>query len=138
MGGVSKPFPAVPFVEIVRFDVTGVAPGVTERALKLQPAFVGFPPHERVTALPKAALAEDTVTVTVAVVCPLATEMVVGETATEKSAGAAATFATNPSARPPPNVACKVSGVGKPVVLFVEPARYALLVASTAMAPSGG
>jgi hypothetical protein len=57
------PLPVVPFVEMVRLEVTGVAPGVTEVALKLQPAFEGLPPQERVTALPYAAFTDDTVTV---------------------------------------------------------------------------
>src|ERR1700685_1943816 len=60
----------------------------------------------------------------VAVVCPLATEMVAGEIATEKSAGAAPTLVTNPSARPPPNEDCNADGdTGNPVVLSVDPAN---------------
>jgi hypothetical protein len=86
----------------VRLEVTGVAPGVTEVALKLQPAFEGLPPQERVTALPYAAFTDDTVAVIAGVVCPLVVEILVGETATEKSAGAGPTLATKASARPPP------------------------------------
>src|ERR1700733_13401165 len=124
MGGVNKAFPVLPLVEIVRLEVTAVLPGVTESVLKLHAAFKGFPPQERVTALLNAALTDETVTVMVAVVCPLVTEMVVGETATEKSAGAAPTLVTNPSARPPPNADCNADGdTGNPVVLSVDPAR---------------
>src|SRR3981081_391398 len=102
------PLPAEPFVEIVRVAVPGLPlpPGVTEVVLKLQAAFDGFPPQESVTPAPKAAFTEDTVTVMAAVVCPLVVEMLVGEIATEKSAGAAPTLATNASARPPPYAGC--------------------------------
>jgi hypothetical protein len=92
----------VPFVEMVRLEVAGVALGVTEVALKLQAAFEGLPPQERVTALPKGAFTDDTVTVMAGVVCPLVVEMLVDDIATEKSGGAAPTFATKPSANPPP------------------------------------
>ena len=94
------PFPVEPFVEIVRFEVTAETVGVTDAGLKLQAAFVGFPPHASVTALPKGEFTEDTVTVIVLVVCPLVTDMVAGETETEKSAGAAPTLATKASAIP--------------------------------------
>jgi hypothetical protein len=102
MGGINIPLPDEPLVEIVRFDVTALLPGVTESGLKLQAASEGLPPQERVTGFPNAALTDDTVTVMVAVVWPLAVEIVVGESDTEKSAGAAPIFATNPSATPPP------------------------------------
>src|SRR6202021_730696 len=115
MGGVNKAFPVLPLVEIVRLEVTAVLPGVTESVLKLHAAFKGFPPQERVTALLNAALTDETVTVMVAVVCPPVTEMVVGETATEKSAGAAPTLVTNPSAGRPPNKDCAAEGdLGNP------------------------
>src|ERR1041385_7525007 len=64
--------------------------------------------------------------------------MVAGEAATEKSAGADPTFATKPSASPPPLAPQQVNAevTGKPVVLLVAPARYALLLESTATAPT--
>lgn len=91
-----------PFVLIVRFDVWAVLPGVTELLLNWQAACVGKFPHDRVTACPKLAFTDETVTVTVPVGCPLVAETLDGVAATEKSAGAAATLATNPSASPPP------------------------------------
>jgi hypothetical protein len=51
MGGVNKPFPVLPLVAIVRLEVTGELPGVTESVLKLHAAFEGFPPQERATAV---------------------------------------------------------------------------------------
>ena len=94
--------PVVPLVEMVRFEVATVAPGVTESVLKLQAALEGLLPQERVTALPKAEFTEETVTVMVPVVVPLVVEMLVGETKTEKSAGAAEILAAKPSALPLP------------------------------------
>src|SRR5437879_1083696 len=91
------PFPVEPFVEIVRVAVSGLAPGVAEVLLKLHAALEGFPEQERATALPRAALTDDTVTVMVEVFCPLVTETLLGEIATEKSAGAAPTLATKAS-----------------------------------------
>ena len=133
------PLPAEPLVEIVRVAVPGLLPGVTEVVLKLQAAWEGFPEQESVTGWPKAAFTDDTVTAMAAVVCPLVVEMLVGEMATEKSAGAAATLATNASARPPPYAGCNGDDdTGKPVVLAVSPAKYALLVASTATPPIAG
>ena len=129
--------PVLPLVEMVRFEVATLAPGVTESVLKLQADFEGLFPQERVTALPKAEFTEETVTVMVPVVVPLVVEMLVGETATEKSGGAGPTLATNPSARPPPKAVCKVPAVASPVLLVVLPARYASLLESTAMAPNG-
>jgi hypothetical protein len=82
---------------MVRLDVAGAPLGVTESVLKLQPAWAGSPEQERFTAPPKAAFTDDTVTVMVPVAWPLVVEMVVGETAIEKSAGAAPTLATNAS-----------------------------------------
>jgi len=77
---------------MVRLEVTTAVPGVTEVVLKLQAAFEGLPPQERVTALPYAAFTDDTVTVMAGVVSPLVVEMLVGETATEKSGGAGPTL----------------------------------------------
>src|SRR5712671_2080471 len=107
MGGTNMPFPVDPLVEMVRVAVPGalLAPGVTEVALKLQAALEGFPEQERFTPLLKAEFTDETVTVMVEVDCPLVTETLDGETATEKSAGAAPTSATKASASPPPLVA---------------------------------
>src|SRR5258708_1157257 len=133
------PLPVEPLVEIVRVGVLGLLPVDTGVVVKLQGGLEGFPEQESVTGWPKAAFTDDTVTVMAAVVCPLVVEMLVGEMATEKSGGAAPTLATNASARPPPYAACNgEDDTGKPVVLVVSPARYALLVESTATAPIAG
>jgi hypothetical protein len=84
--------------------VAGVLVGVREVAAKLQPANGGLPVQERFTAPPKLAFTDDTVTVTAALVSPLVVETLDGETAIEKSGGAAATLVTNTSAAPPPYV----------------------------------
>jgi len=123
MGGANMPFPVDPLVEMVRAEVPGalLAPGVTEAALKLQAALEGFPEQETFTPLLKAEFTDETVTVMVEVDCPLVTETLLGETDTEKSLGAAPTFATNASAGPPPYAFCIIGG--NPVLLLVFPAK---------------
>jgi len=41
-----------PFVAIVKLEVTGVLPGVTDADEKLHTALAGNPPHDRATAWP--------------------------------------------------------------------------------------